>query len=168
MVWVLVCLETGGFACVPEMNNPYISWQCGGGWEGLLASLWCCGSLWAGCECSLPYLPIPGGNTPSRLSFSPPLLEAGLIYSRLVRRSCCIHGNCKRVLQKHTCLRSVNLHMRAQVGADFLAEQASCDEIGAASFCFLQAERSGYVLLPQDRSFVPKQKVFGLVLFLSE
>lgn len=60
------------------------------------------------------------------------------------------------------------MHVRAQVGAEFPAKQAWCDEISAASFCFLQAEGSGHVLLPQDRSSVPKQRVFGLVLFLSK
>lgn len=36
-MWVLVCLVLGGFACVPEMNNPGIPWQCGGAQESLLA-----------------------------------------------------------------------------------------------------------------------------------
>lgn len=58
------------------------------------------------------------------------------------------------------------MHVRAQVGADFPAKQAWCDEMSAASFCFLQAEGSGHVLLPQDRSSVPKQCVWSGLIFI--
>lgn len=52
------------------------------------------------------------------------------------------------------------------MGVDFPAKQAWYDEISAASFFFLQAEGSGHILLSQDRSSVPKQRVWSGLIFI--